>query len=108
MDTETEVESMWIGLLEVSPHEDAEALCEASGAFVNVVTWASNESQFREKAKIVMDKLRMAIIDVEGAEPLANRGLIESEELLDIAARVEGNPNAIIYGTFQTWREEPA
>ncbi len=104
---ETERESIWIGLLEVSPREDAEVLRDVSGAFVNVVTWASNEAQFRKKAKIVMDKLKMAIMDVEDAEPIANRGVLENAELLDIAARVESNPNAIIYGTFQTWREKP-
>jgi hypothetical protein len=103
----TENKSMWIGLVEVSPQEDAEVLLDVSGAFVNVVTWASNEAQFREKAKIVMDKLKLAIMDVEDAEPIANRGVLENEELLDIVARVENNPNAIIYGTFQTWSENP-
>jgi len=103
----TEEESMWIGLLEVSPLEDAEVLSGVSGAFVNVVTWASSETQFREKAKIVMDKLKLAIMDVEDAGPIANRGVLKSEELLDIFARVESNPNAIIYGTFQTWSENP-
>jgi len=97
--------SMWIGLVEVSPQEDAEVLLDVSGAFVNVVTWASNETQFRDKAKLVMNKLNLVIMDVENAEPIANRGVLENEELLDIVSRVESNPNAIIYGTFQTWNE---
>jgi len=49
-----ETESVWIGRLEVSPREDAEVLRDSSGAFVNVVTWASNEVEFLEKAAIVM------------------------------------------------------
>lgn len=72
MVVENRSESMWIGLLEVSPQQDAEVLRDVSGAFVNVVTWASNEVQFLEKAKIVMDKLKMAILGVKGAEPIAN------------------------------------
>jgi hypothetical protein len=44
---------------------------------------------------------------VEGAEPIANRGVLENEELKDIAARVKNNPDAIIYATFHTWRENP-
>ena len=103
----TERESIWIGLLEVSPHEDTEVLRDVSGAFVNVVTWASDEAQFREKARIVMDELRLEIMGVEGAEPIANRGVLENEELKDIAARVKNNPDAIIYATFHTWRENP-
>lgn len=103
----TESESVWIGLVEVTPREDAEVLREVTGAYVNVVTWASNETQFREKAKIVMDKLKLAIMDVEGAEPIANRGALKNEELLNIVSRVQSNQKAIIYGTFQTWNENP-
>jgi hypothetical protein len=103
----TESESIWIGLVEVSPRQDAEVLRETSGAFVNVVTWALNQAQFREKAKIVMDKLNLQIIGVEGAEPITNHVELENEELKDIASRVKNNPNAIIYGTFHTWRENP-
>jgi hypothetical protein len=107
MAMKSERESIWIGLLEVSPRENAEAFRENSGAFVNVVTWASDETQFREKAKMVMDKLNLEIMGVEGAEPIANRGVIDNEELKEIAERVRSNPNAIIYGTFHTWREDP-
>jgi len=44
---------------------------------------------------------------VEGAEPITNHVELENEELKDIASRVKNNPNAIIYGTFHTWRENP-
>jgi hypothetical protein len=100
-------ESIWIGLVEVSPLEDAEVLRDASGAFVNLVTWASNEAEFREKAKIVMDRLRLAIMGVEGVEPVANRGLLEDKELADIVSRVRNDPSAIIHSTFHTWSEKP-
>ena len=102
-----ETESIWIGLLEVSPYKNAEVLRDASGAFVNVVTWASSEVQFREKAKVVMDELKLAIMGVENAEPVANRGVLEDQDLADIVSRVENNRKAIIYSTFHTWSERP-
>lgn len=102
------MESLWIGLVEVCPREDAEYLREASGAFVNVIAWTAHTSQFSEKVKVIMDELRMAIIAIEEAEPLANRGPMQNEEIIDMADRAKSNPHAIIYGTFQTWREQPS
>jgi hypothetical protein len=36
------------------------------------------------------------------AEPIANRGVLENEDILDMVDRAKPNPNAIIYGTFHT------
>jgi hypothetical protein len=102
-----ETESVWIGRLEVSPREDAEVLRDSSGAFVNVVTWASNEVEFLEKAAIVMKGLKLAIMGVEDAEPVTNRGVVVDEDLSDIVSRVQNNRSAIIYSTFHTWSERP-
>jgi hypothetical protein len=44
---------------------------------------------------------------VEGAEPVANRGLLEDKELADIVSRVRNDPSAIIHSTFHTWSEKP-
>jgi hypothetical protein len=98
---------IWIGLVEVHALPDAEVLRDVSGAYVNVLTWASSVEEYKQKIKIVMETMKLRIVEIEDAEPIGQRGNIENEEILDIVDRVSVNQNAIIYGTFQTWEEAP-
>jgi hypothetical protein len=62
MNTKKEI---WIGMAEVRPFEDSKLLEGASGAFVNVLTWAATEDEFRAKARTLMDHLHLDLTEIE-------------------------------------------
>ena len=99
---------LWIGLVELKPL-DRRAF-GAAGAFTNIVTWASNEDDFRRKAEEIAATLDMFVSDVEDAELVAERAAKWSmtEEVDDMIQRAEGNPSAIVYGTFHTYPYDAA
>jgi hypothetical protein len=94
-------------MVEVRPFADSEVLADASGAFVHVLTWAVDSNEFERKARDLMEHLRVELVDIENAEPLANRGPEDGldREIARIAAEVRGNPTAIMCGTFHLWTE---
>ena len=95
---------IWIGLVKVRSLPESKILEDVSGSFVNVLTWASHASEFRDKAKELMNSL------VENPEPLEERekkGELEVE-IAQVALEVKDNPHAIRYMTFHTWKEENA
>ncbi|HZU26197.1 MAG TPA: hypothetical protein VFA04_11780 [Bryobacteraceae bacterium] len=99
---------LWIGLVEMKPL-DRKAY-GAAGAFTNIVTWAADPEQFRHKAEVLAGTLDMYVFGVEGAEPLADRAARSTlaDEIEDMMIRAEGNPNAIIYGTFHRYPHDEA
>lgn len=102
---------LWIGLVEVRPLEDCEVLDDAKGAFVNIVTWASNASEVRQKAELVFGGLRLFVAGIENAEPVEVRREREGdfeESIEDIISRAENNPNAMIYSTFHLFERDNA
>lgn len=72
---------------------------------MDILTWASDASEYRQKAETIAATLDLFVIGVEKEEPLSLRlaNLTPSEELEDMISRAEGNPNAIIWGTFYRW-----
>ncbi len=94
---------LWIGLVELRPHD--RRAYGAAGAFTNIITWASDQESFRQKAEIIASTLDMFVVDVEGAEPVAERAEKWSmtEETDDMIQRAEVNPDAIVYGTFHRY-----
>jgi hypothetical protein len=98
---------IWIGMVEVRRFEDSKLLQGSSGAFVNVLTWAESQDEFQRKARTLMDHLHLDIAEIEGAEPLKNRGSLDSleEDIAEIAAEMQFTPDAIRYSSFHTWNE---
>jgi len=105
---EHEVEkSIWIGMVHVLSLPSSEILQGVSGAYVNILTWASNPTSFREKAKELMDYLGLELVGVEDAEPLSERekrGGLDAD-IVQVALEVKDNPQAIRYMTFHTWKD---
>jgi hypothetical protein len=101
---------LWIGLVEVRAAKPTEVLADTKGAFVNLVTWASGVDEFKGNAELVLRKLELSIIDIENPEPVSTRKQKADldDEIEDMVARAEDNPNAIIYGTFHTWTRDDA
>ncbi len=73
---------------------------------MNVVTWAAGAEEFEQKARLLMTEMRMAVERVEDPEPVRLR-LIHGclvDSLAEMVQRAAANPEAILYGTFHTWR----
>ena len=96
--------------MEVRILKDSEFFTDGKGAFVNIVTWASNAEEFRANAELVLGELGLFVLDVENPEPVSKRRTWAEldDELEDIISRAENNPKAIIYGTFHTWKRDTA
>ena len=106
MEQSTE-KNIWIGMVQVLSLPSSEILQGVSGAYVNVLTWASNPTEFREKAKELMDYLGLKLVGVEDEEPLSERekrGEVDAD-IAQVASEVKDNPKSIRYMTFHTWTE---
>jgi hypothetical protein len=111
MTTEIKPKQLWIGLVEVRPLEGCDILDDAKGAFVNIVTWAADADEYRRNAELVLGEQRLFVVDVARPEPVEVRRRREGdfeEAIEDIIDRAEGNPNAIIFGTFHLWEKDDA
>jgi hypothetical protein len=99
---------VWIGLLGVRSLPDSNVLKDVAGAYVNVLTWASDREEFERKAQELMDHLRLMLVRIENPEPLNNRSAPadSDDDLAAIAIQVKRNPNAIMYGKFHSWTEK--
>jgi hypothetical protein len=113
MSVDSKKKQLWIGLVEVRPLAgNNEILGDAKGAFVNIVTWASNDEEYRRNAELIASKLGLFVSEIENPEPLRVRRMKTTgglgQEIEDMISRAEDNPNAIIYGTFHTFEKDDA
>lgn len=105
---------LWIGMVEVRrARAKSEVLGNMKGAFVNVVTWAVDAEQYRQNVELVIAKLgELLVCEVVNPEPVETRrariGGCFDEDIEEMILRAEGNPNAIIYGTFHTYANDDA
>jgi hypothetical protein len=108
--SQTKKKELWIGKVEVRPLKGSRTLGDAKGAFVNVVTWASDARDFRRNADLVLGELGLFIVEIENPEPVSiRRTKAEFEETIEeMITRAQDNANAIIYGTFHTWDGDTA
>ena len=103
---------LWIGAVEVRPlRGKSEILGDGKGAFVNIVTWATDAEQYRHNAELVIGGLgALFVSEVLNAEPVedrrARRGNGFNENIEDLISRALANPNAILYGTFHTYERD--
>jgi hypothetical protein len=109
-DTTTGDQELWIGLVELRPLPGADLLRGAAGAFTRIVTWASNASEYRQKAELLAKHLNLYVMSVDREEPAASleRRVGFTEEIADLILRAETNPNAILYGTFHRYLSDEA
>ena len=99
---------LWIGPLNLSPMIVVPTALPVPST--NIVTWASDQESFRQKAEIIASTLDMFVVDVGVAEPVAERAEKWSmtEETDDMIQRAEVNPDAIVYGTFHRYPHDEA
>jgi len=113
MVTQARGKQLWIGMVEVRPLKStSDILGNTKGAFANIVTWASDAEDYRRNAEMVVADLGgLFVLEVVDPEPVGARrakDVVFEEEIEDMISRAEGNPNAIIYGTFHTFEKDDA
>jgi hypothetical protein len=91
----------------------SEILGDTKGAFVNIVTWATDARQYRHNVELLVDSLGpLFVSDVVNAEPVEARRARTSgefeESIEDLISQAQHNPNAILYGTFHRFERDDA
>jgi len=103
MEELTEVR-VWIGVVGVIPREGCELLSSDKGAFVNFLTLASSDSEYRSKVNGALSHYRLEPLEFEDVRPLSVSDR-PSKEISAIAAELEENrnPQHVRYATFNTF-----
>src|SRR5580658_9581036 len=100
---------LWTGLVWLKPLKP-DALEGRAGAYTNIVTWATGTDEFRRNCDTIAAKMDLYVMEVENVRLVSSleaEGTL-TEELEEMVLRAEGNPKAIIYGTFHTYPHEDA
>ncbi|HKR94646.1 MAG TPA: hypothetical protein VJW55_04770 [Candidatus Angelobacter sp.] len=99
---------LWIGLVHLRPRKKGNK--DFAGAYTNIITWACDSASFQTKAETIAATMDLYVVEIEDEEPLVERTSDStlSEELEDMRARAEFNPNAIVYGTFHQYSHDDA
>lgn len=100
---------LWKGLVELRRLPDSQLLRGWAGAFTWIVTWASNSAEFRNRTELLATSLGLYVLGIEGEHPIQPDGYTTvTEEIAEMIERAAGNPDAILHGTFHTYRHNDA
>jgi hypothetical protein len=105
---------LWIGMVEVRPLKGgSKILGDTKGAFVNIITWSSDAEQYKRNVEqLIGDLGGLFVSEIVNAEPVEARrtktGGAFEPDIEDMISRAQGNPNAILYGTFHTFERDNA
>ena len=92
---------VWIGVIGVAPQGGCELLAPNEGAFVNFLTLASSDSEYRAKVRGALSHYRLDPLEFENVRPLSDSDN-PSQEILTIAAELKEsrNPKHVRFATF--------
>jgi len=98
---------VWIGLIEVVPRPGVDLLGTASGAFVNFLVIAANETEYRSRVHAAMSGRGLKTVKIEDIEPLRLRLTRTNidDELMCLAEEIEER-GGLKCGTFHTFKHE--
>ena len=72
--------------------------------FMNVTTWADSAESATEKLTRYIEGFNWHVISIEDVHPIADNEEY-GEQMEDMIARTRTNRNAIILGTFHSYKE---
>jgi hypothetical protein len=98
------MESIWLITCEILV-EPGDLASGQTKAFANVVTWADSQDSVTSKIKRYLESFKWHLISFENAHPVDD-GRAYSEEVWDLIDRARTNPQAIILGTFFSYKED--
>lgn len=91
---------MWLVLTEIAV---AVGDLPSEVGFMNVTTWANSKEAASAKIRRYLESLGWHLVSVEEAK-VVNEDAEYGESVLDMIERTRSNPNAIILGTFHTYK----
>ncbi len=93
--------AVWIGLVGVVPRQGCGLLSPDEGAYVNFLTLARSDAEYRAKVMGALSYYRLELLEFEEVRPLSASDK-PSEEILTIAEDLKqsGNPQHVRYATF--------
>jgi len=96
---------VWIGVVGVVPREGCDLLSPDKGAFVNFLTLATSEPEYRAKVVGALSDYRLDLVEFQDVRPFS-RSEEPSEEILLIAAELEEARDFqhVRFATFHTFR----
>ena len=95
---------MWIGVVSVLPEDGCELLSVHKGAYVNFLTLAGDEAEYRSKVASALAQYRLELHGLENVR-LFTLSDNPAEELISIAEELQrdNNPQHVRFGTFHTF-----
>jgi len=75
-----------------------------TNGFMNIITWADSDEAAREKIASYFERFEWHVVGVEEARVLPLDFVADNEEFQDMFERARGNPDAIICGTFHSFK----
>jgi hypothetical protein len=83
---------VWMTRIVVAPAEECDLLQADQGAYVNVLTLATNETECRTKVAAAMNQYRLQVVDVEDVFLFSEASNV-SDELITIAEELGKSQN---------------
>ena len=95
---------VWIGVVGIIPREGCELLPPDEGAYVNFLTLAASDSEYRAKVIGALSYYRLELLEFDDVRPFSASD-DQPEDILQIAAELEQtrDPKQVRYGTFHTF-----
>jgi hypothetical protein len=94
------MQTMWLVLTEIVAQTGDPP---SKVGFINVTTWADSEEAASTKIRQYLESPGWHLISVEEANVIEQDAQY-GDSVLDMIERTRDNPNAIILGTFHTYR----
>jgi len=104
MGEKSEQTQVWIAVVGVAPREGCELLSVNKGAYINFLTLANSEAEYRAKVSGALGYYCLELLEFEDVRPFS-RSDGSSEEIVLIAEELErdNNPQQVRYSTFHTF-----
>jgi len=99
--TTSEQTQVWIAVVGVVPRQGCELLSANQGAYINFLTLATNEAEYRAKVAGALSYYCLELVEFENVRPFSlSDG--SSQEIVTIAEELArgNNPQHIRYSTF--------
>jgi len=95
---------VWIGVVSVSPREGCELLSSNQGAYVNFLTLARSDTEYRAKVIAALAYYRLEPLEFKEVRPFSATNT-QSPQILTIAEELEQSRHSkhVRYGTFHTF-----
>lgn len=95
---------VWIGVVGVAPGKGCELLAADEGAFINFLTLANSEIEYRSKVSSVLSYYNLELLEFDNVRPLSASDT-PSPKILSIATELEESrdPKHVRFATFHTF-----